>query len=42
MHEKHTAREAYLESPERYMMELFCEKANDFKPTAVFTKNTSS
>ena len=31
MHEKQTAREAYLESPQRYMMELFCERAKDFK-----------
>ena len=38
MPEKHIAREAYLESPQRYMMELFCKRANDFKPSAVFSK----
>ena len=32
MHEKHIAREAYLESPKRYILEVFCERANDFKP----------
>ena len=32
MHEKHTAREAYLESLQRCMVELFCKRANDFKP----------
>ena len=32
MHEKHIARGTYLESPQIYMMELFCERANDFKP----------
>ena len=30
MHEKYIAREAYLESPQRYMMQLFYERANDF------------
>ena len=38
VHEKHIAREVYLESPQRYMMELFCETANEFKPLAVFAK----
>ena len=32
MHEKHIAREPYLESPQRYMMKLFGERADDFKP----------
>ena len=32
MHEKYIARETYLESPERYVMEPFCKRANDFKP----------
>ena len=36
------AREAYLESPQRYMMELFCERVNDFKPYAAFAKKTLS
>ena len=27
MHGKHIAREAYLESPQKYMMELFCESS---------------
>ena len=31
MHEKHKDREAYLEFPQRYIMELFCKRANDFK-----------
>ena len=31
MHKKHISREAYLESPQRYMMELFCKRANDFR-----------
>ena len=31
MREKHIAREIYFESPQRYEMELFCERANDFK-----------
>ena len=35
MPEKHIAREAYLESPQRYMMELFCKRANDFKPSVL-------
>ena len=35
-HEKHIAGETYLESPQRYMMEFFCERANDFKPCTVF------
>ena len=30
MHEKHTARETDLKSPQRYMKELFCERNNDF------------
>ena len=38
MHGKHIARKACLESPQRYMMELFCERANDFKPKTVFAK----
>ena len=37
-HEKHIAGETYLESPQRYMMEFFCERANDFKPCTVFSK----
>ena len=32
MPEKHIATEAYLESPQRYMMELFYARAIDFKP----------
>ena len=38
MHEKHIARETYLESSERCMIELFLERANDFKSQAVFVK----
>ena len=37
---KHIDREAYLESPQIYVMELFRERANDFKPEAVFEKKT--
>ena len=32
MPERHIAREAYLEFPQKHMIELFCEIANDFKP----------
>ena len=32
MHEKYIARETYVESPQKYMMEPFFERANDFKP----------
>ena len=32
MLEKHIAREAYLESSQRYVMEPFCEKADELKP----------
>ena len=32
MNEKFIVREAYMEPPQRYMMELFCERANNFKP----------
>ena len=42
MHEKHIARKAYLESPQRYVMELFGERAKDFKPSVVFAKETLS
>ena len=35
---KDIAREAYLESLQRYMMELFCERGNDFKSYPVFAK----
>ena len=42
MHEKYIAREQYLESPERYMMELLCERAIDFKSSVVFVKKTLS
>ena len=38
MHEKHVARETYLESPGRNMMEPFCKRTKDFKPSAVFAK----
>ena len=39
MYKKHIATEAYLESPQIYMMKLFCERTNDFKLYAVFAKN---
>ena len=42
MHGKHITREAYLESPQKYMMEEFCERVTDFKPSAVFSKKTLS
>ena len=42
MYKKHIARETYLESPQRYMMEPFCERGNDFKPSAVSAKKTLS
>ena len=38
MYRKHIAREAYLESPQKYTMELFCKRANDFKPLNCFSK----
>ena len=42
MHGKHIAKEAYLESLQRYMMELVCERANDFKLSSVFPKKALS
>ena len=38
MHGKHIARDAYSESPQEYMMELLCERGNDFMPKAVSQK----
>ena len=35
---KHIAREEYLESLQRYTMELFCERGNNFKSYPVFAK----
>ena len=40
MHENHIVRKGYLESPQKYMMELLCERANDFKLSAVFTQKS--
>ena len=31
----------YLQSPQRYMMELFHKRANDFTPQAVLGKKTN-
>ena len=42
MHEKHIARGTYLEPSQRYMMELFSERANDFMSLSCFRKNYGS
>ena len=43
IHEKNIAREAYLESPQRYMMEFFLQKElMAFKLLIIFAKKVSS